>query len=95
MGEGSDLSLTASCHLCSLAISFTWKPKILGRYLSAFSATAVVLVTSFPTVSPVALSSLPLLGRLPPFPELSLLSGAPPLNPGPSIGPFFVGISAG
>ena len=95
VGGGPNLSLTASCHLCNLAISFTWKPKILGRYLSAFNATAAVLVTSLPTVSPVPLSSLPLLGRLPPFPALSVFSGAPPLNPGPSIGPLFVGISAG
>lgn len=39
------LSLTASCHLCSLAISWTWKPNIRGRYLSALRAADAVLIS--------------------------------------------------
>lgn len=48
--ERTHLSLTASCHRCNFAISFTWKPKILGRYLSALNAAAAV-----DTPSPAAL----------------------------------------
>jgi hypothetical protein len=40
------LSRTASCQRCSFATSFTWNPKIRGRYRSARSATAAVLIAS-------------------------------------------------
>lgn len=93
--EGNEyLSRTASCHLCSFAISFTWNPKIRGLYLSAFKATAIVLSPSAPAPSTGVESSLFLLGRLEPFPLPS-----PPSPPrrvaGTSMGPLFDGIREG
>ena len=52
-------SRIASCHLCSFAISLTWKPYIRGRYRSAFNATFAVLIPSAPpsAATPVSVSS--------------------------------------
>jgi len=52
-------SRIASCHLCSFAISLTWKPYIRGRYRSAFNATFAVLIPSAPpsAATPASVSS--------------------------------------
>jgi hypothetical protein len=45
-GRETYLSRMASCQRCNFATSFTWKPKIRGRYRSARSATVAVLIVS-------------------------------------------------
>ncbi len=81
----TDLSRTASCHLCNFATSCTWKPNMRGRYLSAFIATAAVLMAS---PSPSAGSSCSSL-------RLRLLPSSPPRIGPKSTGPLFGGIRFG
>jgi hypothetical protein len=45
-GRQTHLSRIASCQRCNFATSFTWKPKIRGRYRSARNATVAVLIAS-------------------------------------------------
>ena len=55
--QKTHLSLMASCQRCSFATSFTWKPKIRGRYRSARSATVAVLIASLRPSAPSTSSS--------------------------------------
>jgi hypothetical protein len=56
-GRQTHLSRIASCQRCNFATSFTWKPKIRGRYRSARSATVAVLIASPMASAPSTSSS--------------------------------------
>lgn len=84
-GKNGYLSLTASCHLCNFAVSFSWNPYILGRYRSAFNATLAVLITS-PTLPSTSMGSS--------LPRLLFDVPSSPVRP-TSLGPIFGGISVG
>lgn len=80
--NNTHLSLTASCHLINFATSLTWKPKMRGRYRSAFRATVAVLIPSLPRSAGGSSSRTFLLRRV----SASALRESGPNSTGPLLG---------